>query len=274
MDTSRTVEAVQTRWAAIRVAQLVETSGSVRRRIWASLPLRIRLADFLSRIAVSTAESFGTTVYGIFLQRGVEGMPPIKGQPAEEFDVRRINRLPSGYGGDFGRKAYKMLMSRFHDVALVEDVMMSFALELTEKSRQWIRPGSSLRSAENYVLRGLTTRGLNVRRNRKREEFLEPESETGAPDEEAVSLQIKRELPKLRSKLDRIHPDASQYVWLSVVEGYTDREIIGDPAHGTPSMLDHPVGTRGNPLTLNTWNPYKAKIYDVLKPHFSEAIAV
>jgi hypothetical protein len=77
-------------------------------------------------------------------------------------------------------------------------------------------------------------------------------------------------LPAVRGKLRQIHPDAEQYVKLSILDGYTDREILGDPANGVPSLLEHPYGGGGAPLNEKLWGHYKKKIYDVLKHGFED----
>jgi hypothetical protein len=265
-----------------RTARLVEAASSLRRRIWASLPWRLRLAEFLSRLAVSPIETFGKVIYAEFLSNEVQGMPDIHGKPASEFDTSRkplANRLPTGYGQDFGKKAYLMLMAKFHQPTMVEDILSSFMLRFIESGSKGIKPGSTLREAQNYVLVGVNREGLNYIRSQKRRQevpdvYVSDEGEKpldfGIFDEGPEANHLERILSRIAPQLRHIHPDAPLYVKLSL-EGHTDREIIGDPKRGVPSMLSHPLSSQGKPLDDRFWNAvYKPKIFEVLKSEFKE----
>jgi hypothetical protein len=143
-----------------------------------------------------------------------------------------------------------------------------------------LRPGSSLRDAENYVLRGLTNEALNALRKKREvsdvyvDEGEEKRHELPIFDSDTAEMQLRRMLPKVRHQLEAVHPDAPLYLKLSIVDGYTDREILGDPAHGIPSLLDTPTSSQGRPLNEKLWNThYKTRIYDVLRRNFGEVSA-
>ena len=253
-----------------RVANLVKSSSVLRRQIWASLPWRVRVADFFTRLAVSMTDAFGEAVYGEFLKKQVEKMPAHKGTSAESLNPRRP---PRGYGKDFGKKAYRVLMRKYHNPELVEDIMSEFLVRFLSGSYQ-IKPGATLAEAENYVILGLRSQAQRILKKKKEISDVyftdgeENKHELSVVDEDSVESQVKKQLPKMKSKLKAIHPDAEKYIILSLIEGRTDREIIGDVENGIPSMLDHPYSKHDKPLNERLWGSYKTKIYDVLKSNF------
>lgn len=248
-----------------RIARLVTATGDLRRKIWASLPLRIRIADFFSRLAVSSADAFGRTMFEIFAKHGIEGVPDPRSSEARQF----------------GKKVFLNLMSKFHNPSLVEDLMSSFAVRFLESGVKNLKKDATLREAENYVLLGVTREGLNVlrsRRNKPEESDIyvnqgdEMRHDLPIFDEDTAERQLKRMLPKVKNKLEAVHPDAPLYLKLSILDGYTDREIFGDVAHGVPALLPHPYGRDGKtPLTEKTWSTtYKPQILRVLRDNFGE----
>jgi DNA-directed RNA polymerase specialized sigma24 family protein len=268
-----------------RVSYIINASGQLRRKIWASLPFSLRLADFFTRLAVSFSEAFGKTIYAEFLIQGVTEMPDIKGQPASEFDLSHkpvADHLPSGYGKEFGQQAYRVLMRKVNRPEVVENIMGDFLVNFLEKGSKHIQPGTSLRVAEGYVITSLLNEWKNVLRTKSRrikersDIYYSPEGreeriEQPVYDEDDLERQVKRMLPRMQSHLKAIHPDAPLYVKLSLIDGYSDREIVGDIEHGIPSMLTQPYGKRGNPLDEKDWGMvYKPKIFELLKKNFSE----
>jgi DNA-directed RNA polymerase specialized sigma24 family protein len=242
-----------------RIAKLVQASGDLRRQLWASLPLQVRLGDFFTRLAVTTTDAFGEAMYAEFLKRGVQGIPD---------DYKNRARK-------FGKISYRSMMSRFRHPDFVEEVMMDFMVRFLSSGSQGIREGSSLRDAEQYVYTGLRRQGLNaLKKKREVSDIFFSDGEEGRHelsvfDEDTVEQQLKRQLPKLQSKLRAIHPDAPLYVKLSLIDGYSDKEIVGDVANGVESLLKHPYSSTGKPLTPSLWHVgYKAKILKVLQNNF------
>ena len=272
-----------------RVAHIITASGQLRRKIWASLPFNLRLADFFSRLAVSFTEAFGKTVYAEFLTQGVEGMPDIRGVPASEFDISRkpvANHLPTGYGNAFGQEAYRILMRKIHQPEAVENIMGDFLVSFLDKGAKHIQPGTPLKKAEGYIITSLLNEWKNYLRTKSTRiqevsdiryspEGEEQRIEQPDFDEDDLEQLVKRMLPRMQSRLKEIHPDAPLYVKLSLIDGYTDQEIIGDVEHGVPSMLSEPYGKRGTPLDKRDWGMvYKPKIFNLLKRNFSELQAM
>ena len=268
-----------------RIASLIKTSSALRRQIWASLLFSSRVADFFNRITLSSAEVFGRAIYGEFLMHGIEGMPDIHGQPASEFDISKkpvANRLPSNYGKEFGQKAYQILWSKFHNPSMVEDIMSNFLVRFLVSGADNLDTGTTRARAESYVVTGLINEGYNhIRKIKNKREVSDilPDADSERThtrdfpvyDEESLEELVKSKMPQLAPLLNRIHPDASKYVTLSLIEGYSDREIIGDIAHGKPSLLDNPYTLHGKPLTSKNWDwGFKPKIFEVLKKSFSD----
>jgi len=270
-----------------RIARLTKISSALRRRIWASLPFSLRIADFFSRIALSSAEVFGKAIYGEFLMHGItEGMPDIHGQPASEFDISKkpvANRLPANYGKAFGQKAYQILLGKLHNPQVVEDVMSDFLVRFLASGSDNLDMGSTRARGESYVLTGLINESYNyIRKIKIKREVSDvlPDDAGGqfshirnfpVYDEESLEKLVKKRMPQLAPLLNRVHPEASKYVELSLIEGYSDREIIGDVAHGKASLLDNPYTPYGKPLTSTNWGlVYKPKIFEVLKESFAD----
>jgi len=261
-----------------RVAQLIRTAREIRRRIWASLPFRERFAQVLCRLASSSTDAFGTAMYGLFLEHGVEGMPPINGKPASEWVAQNsVRRLPASYGREFGKKAFLSLMRKYHKPEVVEDLLSAFLVRFMAKAGQYLKPGTSLRQAEAYVMRSLYNDGINLLRRKR---FEVGESTLKRDDEEGPGFLDRSpgqnldektilESPAVQAKLRRIHKSAEQYLRL-LLEGYKDVEILGNPARGVPSMLDHPFNAEGGPLVPSAWNKYKKMIFQVIKSEYPE----
>lgn len=261
-----------------RIAKLISASTTLRRQIWASLPAQVRLGEFLVRLASSATDAFGKVVYAEFIKQGVEGMPDVHSKPASDLAKEKglVNRLPSGYGREFGIKTYKILLNKYHNPQMVEDVMSDFIVKFLSGASDYLKPGTPVRQAEQYVITAVVRGALNVLR-KKREvsdtysggdedgEELRHENSVSMSEETAEQI-LDKMLPKVRRELEVIHPDAELYVRLSILEGYSDVEIVGDVANGKPSMLTKPYTASGGPLNNHNWTVlYKKKIYAVLK---------
>lgn len=269
-----------------RVARLVVSSTALRRKIWASLPFSVRIAEVFSRLASMATDAFGKVVFGEFLKHEVIGLPDIYGKPALEVAAEKkltTNRLPPGYGKEFGKKCFLMLMGKTHNPQLTEELMSEFAVEFLESKSKTMHDGITLQEAQNFVMRSLQNSYIdwmrhheNARRNKNTLVMDDGEEDSifdNMPtfDEDTLEkLYDERMLPKVRQELRAIHPSAEQYVKL-MLDNHSDREILGDPEQGVPSLLDHPFTSRGKPLTEKNWSAgYKGKIFDVLKEQFAD----
>jgi hypothetical protein len=264
-----------------RVAQLIRTARGLRRRIWASLSFAERFAQVVTRLASVATDAFGSGMYGIFLEHGIQEMPLINGILPEEWNPKKA--LPTHYGREFGQKCFLSLMRKFHKPDVVEDLMSTFLVRFLERAGQYLDPQTSLREAEAYVLRSLYNEGLNaIRRKRWEtpESAMNREDDEGGGDsvfhriltreDEKIMGQLLKS-PAMIGQLRRIHPSAEQYLRLSL-QGYDDVEILGNS--GKPPMLEHATNAQGGALTPTAWNKYKNLIYQALKSGYEDAVAV
>ena len=265
-----------------RTARLVEASVTLRRRIWASLPWGVRLAEFFQLGAGEHNEGFTRSIFAGFLLNDVTGMPDINGKPAADFDIhgadigRLANRLPKGYGGDFGKRIYIKLFSQFRGPTFVEDTMMTYLVHFMESKAAKIRPGSTLSESKNFVFRSITNEAKNALRSKHRETsdvvFDDDGSKTidfSVLDETYGASHLERALRNVSGRLRQVHPDAELYVKL-LLEGHRANEIIGDPRLNIPSMLPHPYGKQGHPLTVQSWAIYQKRIMEIMRDQFQD----
>jgi hypothetical protein len=89
------------------------------------------------------------------------------------------------------------------------------------------------------------------------------------------SLITQQQLSGIRKDLSKILPWAPDYLDL-LLDGYNDREILGDPKAGKPGVLAEKLGLpaltnpSGMPMSLAMWskvNGYKDKIEKVITKH-------
>jgi DNA-directed RNA polymerase specialized sigma24 family protein len=250
-----------------RAACLIHASSALRRKIWASLPFSVRLADFFAKLAVTTTQAFGETLFAIFAKQGIEEVPNPKGPEARAWGV----------------DVYRHLVTKFRNPQLVEEVMENFAVRFWGESDK-LRPDSSLKDAKSYVLRAVTNETLNTLRRKhevsdvyvdegaeKRHELPIFDDAGGGESDDRAQHMFTKMLPRVRSKLEAIHPDVPLYLKLQL-EGYTAREIVGDVAHGVKSMLTNPYTKRGEPMTERRWSAYKDAISKVFYHAFYHAL--
>jgi len=256
------------------VTRLVTAAFHLRRRVYASLPWGYRLANLLTRLAADTT-GFGQVTYGLFLMHGVEGMPPIKGEPAETFkpsSPKEIDRkIPPGYGADFGKKVYRVLLHTFKDNDFAEEVMSEGMLKIITGDNSLSRelPGKQLSKAENLFIKSMVNLGIDIRRKRGREKSMVNEEgveqvledprawkelETHLPEKEIDA--IRRELAEVSP---RLAPDLPLYFDL-LLEGFKDSEIVKNQM--LPFLKD-------KPMSQQAWSKtYKEHIKRVLREHF------
>lgn len=261
-----------------RVAKLVTAAHAVRRRIWASLPFRVRVAELFIRLAEGTADAFGLGVYDIFKKQGVEGLPTTPSEFRHE-------------AKQFGGLAYKTLLAKWGRQfgSDIEDIMMDFMLRLHKGGASNIKPGTTLNHARGIVMMGLDNQAKNHRKYRQRRpsESLTHRDEGGGevvvdPGDPNALKKLEREvgehelltkLEHMKHDLEKAHPDALLYLQLVIKDGLNDKEIIGDSREGLPSMLPHPYTTKGHkPLTPQNWLFVKKEIMQVLKDKLGDTM--
>ena len=207
-----------------RVAKLLTSANAIRRRIWASLPFKVRLAEMLMRLAVSSSEAFGRAVYGIFKKQGVVGLPESMSDLTRE-------------AKDFGSLVFKTLMGKFGAQlgAGVEDVMSAFMLRLLKGGEHNIKAGTSLDEARGIVMLGVKNEALNhVKSRKRRQPFEQGLMKPGDEGEKEIDMNDPHALNKLedavgerflfeklrhiKNDLEKVHEDALLYLKLLLVE--------------------------------------------------------
>lgn len=197
----------------------------LNRRVYASLPWGFRVANVLIKLAFGLTDTVGRVFYALFLEAGVEGMPPgpAPGTPPE--------RLPSGYGRRFGERLYAMLLQKAKNATLVEDVL-SELMVTAARDKFGLKPGMSLRGAEQYVMRSAVNHLINHLRKDK------PTEELGGEGDESTDVDMsdpnafrdldnllpRHELQRLMKDLESVHPRAPS--WLEAqLEGLKNVEL-------------------------------------------------
>jgi len=216
--------------------RLASRASDLSRRIYASLPWGLRVANFFRVLASSTQDTFGRVVYAEFIKAGVEGMPDIAGEPAASWRDRLLklhtragDKVPRGYGLDFAKKVWGITLQKSRDPSLVEDMMIR-ALEKILAGKVTLREGASLHEAEGFVITMIKNDILDQFRAQKRA----PQLGIGEKDEEGNysgdvldpdTLQAigdtlsPSDMNEILRDAAKIHPSAPAYIKLRM-EGY------------------------------------------------------
>ena len=259
-----------------RVASISLRAASLYRRIFASLPWGFRVAWLLERLASDYIEAFGRAIYAEFLKLRMEGMPPIHGKdPYEAINVnlpRLADRLPHGYGEDFARKSWKILLRKFKSEESIKESMGDFLLSFLGGGATHVDPSLGLKSAENFVLKSLINSILNYIKHHGYSRSMTVEDEEGGGYVEMDVLDpsaFKKfeeilppwEMSKVKEDLLKVHPDAPLYIDF-MMEGYEGKEIVNG------GMLPHWVDEKGEQKSYAGWHKVVLpKILAVLRKH-------
>lgn len=241
-------------------------------------------------------DGFAKVIAAGFLLRGVQGMPPIRGEDPLEFASKYdltppkfnalVNHLPPRYFISFGESAWKLVYSKVgsgdRDTSEMDtlEVLQDYSVKWLSGAASKINEGSSVRDAMNYVKKGLKHQSMDFLRKRGRRRQREVsdvmytddegqekrhEIET-APDVEELMEQshsqfttneVQRILKKTEPDLERIHPLAPTYVTLYLEKGMSDVAFIRE---------EQPLNRQGRPMSPASWNAtYKKKILEVLR---------
>ena len=151
-----------------RQAILICRAARLQHKLFISLPFTARFATF-ARIALDPREIFGRMAYTVFLQRKIEGMPDIHGQPALGFDLSRAPQhlAPQGYGKEFGAKVMNLMLYKYKDPEMVQDAMQNAVVKLLQEANK-LREGASLSDAQGYVVTIVKNECLGIIRHRNK----------------------------------------------------------------------------------------------------------
>ena len=107
---------------------LVDAAQALQRRVYATLPWGYRVAAFLFELRyASDPEAFGRLAYGVFLMNGVTGLPEAPFVPT---NAKEIDKLPRGYGQEFGIAARNLARRFFADEDRVDELLASLSVAL------------------------------------------------------------------------------------------------------------------------------------------------
>jgi DNA-directed RNA polymerase specialized sigma24 family protein len=270
-----------------RLSSLISAADKQRRLLWASLPFSTRLAELFFRIAVDPKETFSRIIFTVFVRRGVTGLPPIKGAPAEQFDLAHApgHTVPPGYGKEFGAKVWATMVAKFKDPEIVADAMQDTALKFTSRPDH-LEEGVSLSKAQSYVMTSVSNACQDAYRHRRKHPGDYGEgAPAGGGEEDAPKVDLEdpdslsgvvdwlneesrgKLIPALMRDLSRI-PGAAEYVQAVIELGLTDNEIVGDYRKGRPAAVPY---FQENPMTVqNFGNRVKPKIRQVFQKYVDQ----
>jgi hypothetical protein len=268
----------------IKLAELQKRAALVGRALFASLPFHVRLAHVFSVLADVDLQSLGRSLGKVFIEKKVQGLPDVHGVPALDWPAAKP--LPPKYLEDLAGHLRHALRVKFHSDQLVEAAIDNWLFRfVVERGYHNMQENVDFKKATNYVLHSLEQQVLNEikagKRKKRDNESLDEtyESEEGEsrhkynpadPDTPATIYEniSPHDMPKVRQKLEAIHPDAAIFVDLRL-DGWEATEIVGDPARGIPTKLPH---LKEHPLSYRNWKKmYEPKIQNVLSEFVHQA---
>jgi len=120
------------------------------------------------RLAYGLTDTAGRVFYALFLDSGVQGMPP-GAEPGT-----KPERLPPGYGKRFGERLYAMLLQKAKDPDTVESVIADMLLTVS-RGKFKVDENTTLRGAEQYVMKAALNHLINALRSKRRMEDINGE---------------------------------------------------------------------------------------------------
>lgn len=235
--------------------------------VYSSLPWGYRVAALLFRIRFgSDPEGFGRLVYGIFLLHGVTGMPEASIVPKT---TREIDRLPKGYGHDFGVAARNLARKFFTEDDQVDDLLAAVSLKvLSDSTLHRGITGKPLSEAKSYVFRAVANRARDMLRSQKvrRHDDLDDLVQDPSSWSALGDLIPAREQDQIRQELEaavsaRLLPDLPLYFDL-LMDGFSNAEIANKRM--LPSLKQRPMSQQG-------LAKYRDRLKAVLEKHFQMA---
>jgi len=227
----------------MQTTRLASQATALSRRIFASLPWGYRLAHLLTKFAVDTQEAFGRFAYAEFLKAGVEGLPDIGGQPALSLrdkiqGPRAADKLPRGYGRDFGTKVWKVALAKYHNPEIVEDAISRVMMKLVAGDAR-IREGSPLKVAEGFLITAVLNTATDLLRKKKWESpsLVRRDEESGGYTEIDITdpgafkdlehMLPRSEMMKVMRDLKQVHDRAPSWVEAQL-DGLSNIEIASE----------------------------------------------
>lgn len=215
--------------------KLATQASGLSRSIFASFPWGFRVAHLFTKLAIDTQEAFGRFVYAEFLKAGVEGMPDINGAPALEFrpkvqGPRGADKLPRGYGKQFGLKVWKIALAKLKNPEIVEEAISKVMMKLVQ-GKMKIQQGSSLSTAESFIVTSVINAGKDILKHKRFEQPSLVDEEGGGIDitdpgafQQLNDMIPRSEMQRILRDLRRVHEKAPEWVEAQL-EGLTNTEL-------------------------------------------------
>lgn len=259
-------------------AKLASQASDLKRRIYASLPFRYRVAQLLFRLKIADdfiKRTIGRALYAEFIRAGVTGMLAVNGKPALDLQEKVIklkmkgaNILPSGYGGRFGGDIWAVAAKRMgtRDADAIADVLQNVMIEVYKRNKDGKDSklqAVGLKSAESYIKWLVGKRALDwlKKPEHSRQQSL-TDPETGGMRDLVDTKTIKGlwrmlspgDIGKFKRELSKIDRDNPNRPWEYIegaLEGRSNSEIARD------------WGVDRSRITqlLNRWRPELARIF-------------
>lgn len=159
---------------------LVATASQLARKVFASLPFKVKLAAIYLKLAFDNGQTFGRYVYALAVYHGVKDMPPLKGSGAPEGPkpgedakkfIDRFVRVQKSYGADFGRQIYKLVMSKTHNEDKANDILSDLIEDMADGGSSlasYFKEGMSLGQIESALKRSAAHAFVDEWRKTKR----------------------------------------------------------------------------------------------------------
>lgn len=224
---------------------LAARAKDLNRKIYASLPWGYRIAGLMLHLASGTTDAVGKAMYAEFLKAGVDGLPPINGEPASSVADKylgKAHRLPSGYGREFGNKLYATLLSKARNPELVEETLSRLMVNMA-RGKTAVKPGTELKQAESFVIGA----AINLLKDIWREQKVRKQDETLDIDQEGINLSDPSafrhlenmlphsELPRIMRDIEAIDPRATSW-FEAKLEGLLSSEIADEWGVSKPRL--------------------------------------
>jgi len=267
------------------LAPLRQKFAALCRDLYRARPVVQRYASLMTRLAFNTdsAKSLGHGVYRVLVDIGIQGMPEVHGKAPTPRQA-----LPSSYGADWGQKAFRTVLKYTRSEDAAENVCMDFLVDFLSHGKQKVDRDKTAPQVLQWVMTSLVRAAIDAGRRKNRapgEESMTVEDEGGGGfSQRDVVMQTDLEgvlgtletfseawlnalLEREKPALDKIHPDAYDYLTLLLESDMTDQEILG-------FRQGKPVGPPKTPYLRkiypggalpSMWSAYKKKIFQHLK---------
>lgn len=288
-----------------RIASLRRAALELRASIFRSLPWGYRVAHFFFTVLASReVDDVARILAAVFFVRHVEGMEGLYSGQLRPGDLKaQVNQVISRIRAplelrSFVSKMHGTLVHRYgkHNEEFVTGAMLEAITKFHAKP-DVVDEGVPLKKAQNLFF----TAVHNLLKNKFDKAYLRHEqSGTGEHDGEDVDMLVNLEDPKalesfkqfedllspselndLKRDAARVLPWAPGYIDM-LMDGYTEADIIGDPAKGRPSLLAEKLHLKnltnpdGVPMSMGMWSKpggWRHKVMEVLKRRLQESLS-